>query len=560
MTTVRSRICCGAGLRNRVAVMQNRDPLAFLSYVRNDDTHDLGRISELRMRLEGEVRMQTGRPFPIFQDRNDINWGEQWRERIKGAIDSISLLIPIITPSYFRSQMCRDEFQTFLLRESALGLPRLILPIYYVSADEMEDATKHPDAIATVLRERNWSDWRELRFPPLEHPIIREQMAILAKTIKQTMVELRDQIDAANQSITQPAHPLHFPLPPATESVAPKHEIIQNQISIPVARAEKNPENALRRAQKQPYYVYTTKFDEVINPRNIIPLDENIKLHQYILKIIRAQTLESKDALERASVEIVEAANKQDISVSILIDNSGSMRGKKIEDVAAWTSIASSVMSGAGVSNEILGFTTKAWKGGQSREMWLSDKKPDLPGRLNDLRHIIYKSFDESFQEADINFSAMMKDGILKENIDGEALLWAYSRLQRRHAERKILIVLSDGAPVDESTLSVNPNDFLHRHLQSVVTWIRALGEIELYGVGVGHSVAGYYGDGSPSLDDEKIGPDLLALISLILQHDILGVREFQKCAAIILDEKKSTPTRIKLRYRRKSSAEDGAL
>lgn len=134
--------------------MPNRDPLAFLSYVRDDDAHDRGRISNLRAHLEGEVRIQTGHPFSIFQDRNDINWGEQWRERIGEAIDSISFLIPIITPSYFRSHMCREEFEAFLLRERALGLPRLILPIYYVAADEIESPETFPDDMAAVLRQR----------------------------------------------------------------------------------------------------------------------------------------------------------------------------------------------------------------------------------------------------------------------------------------------------------------------------------------------------------------------------------------------------------------------
>jgi cobaltochelatase CobT len=512
-------------------LMQNRDPLAFLSYVRDDDAHDLGRISDLRARLEGEVRIQTGRPFPIFQDRNDIVWGERWRERIKDAIDSISFLIPIITPSYFRSHMCREEFEAFLLRERALGLPRLILPIYYVSADEIDDAVKHPDDMAAVLRERNWSDWRELRFPPLDRPIIREQIAALAKTIKGTMVELRAELDAATQSKVQTAQ-IVPPTPPIAEQIKEQFFLVSNPLAIPVARVEKASESALIRAQKQPYYVYTTKFDEEISPRQLTSSDESLRLHQALLKTIRTQSLRFKDLIESATTRIIDVANEQDISISILIDNSGSMRGKKIEDTAAWTSIASSIMSSAGVSNEILGFTTKAWRGGQSREIWLSDNKPQLPGRLNDIRHIVYKSFDETFQEADINFSVMIRQGILKENIDGEALLWAYSRLQRRHAERKILIVLSDGAPVDDSTLSVNNDAFLHEHLKSSAAWIRSLGDVELFGVGIGHNVDVYYGKSSPTLDDQAIGPDLLNLLSLILQRDTPAVLEFQRSVA----------------------------
>ncbi len=557
MTAVHSRICCGDRISKSSRFMQNRDPLAFLSYVRDDDVHDLGRISDLRTRLEGEVRIQTGRPFPIFQDRNDINWGERWRERIKEAIDSISFLIPIITPSYFRSHMCREEFEAFLLRERALGLPRLILPIYYVSADEIDDAAKHPDDMATVLRERNWSDWRELRFPPLDRPIIREQIATLAKTIKETMVELRAEFDAATQSKLQPVHAVPSPPPPA-EVAAPQPVIVANPLAIPVARAEKASASALKRAQKQPYYVYTTKFDEVISPRQLMSSDESLRLHQALLKTIRTQSLRFKDAIENGTAQIADVATEQDISISILIDNSGSMRGKKIGDTAAWTSIVSSIMSSVGVSNEILGFTTKAWKGGQSREMWLSDEKPQLPGRLNDLRHIVYKSFDETFREADINFSVMIKEELLKENIDGEALLWAYSRLQRRHADRKILVVLSDGAPVDDSTLLVNTGVFLHDHLQSSTRWIKSLGEVELYGVGIGHNVDAYYGQSSPTLDDNKIGPDLLNLLSLILRRDVPAIRAFQKAVVQPIKLPASRPSRpAKRRRRTKASPND---
>jgi len=529
--------------------MQNRDPLAFLSYVRDDDAHDLGRISDLRRRLEGEVKIQTGRPFPIFQDRNDINWGERWRERIKEAIDSISFLIPIITPSYFRSHMCREEFDAFLLRERALGLPRLILPISYVSTDEIEDAATHPDDMAAVLRERNWSDWRELRFPPLNRPIIREQIAKLAKTIKETMVELRAELDAATQSRLQLAQAVRPPLAPV-EIAASQPFIAANPLAIPVARDEKASVSSLKRAQKQPYYAYTTTFDEVIRPGQLMSPDESFRLHQALLKTIRRQSLQFDEAIENASARIADVANEQDISISILIDNSGSMRGEKIRDVAAWTSIASSIMSSAGISNEILGFTTKAWKGGQSREVWLADRKPRPPGRLNDLRHIVYKSFDETFQEADINFSAMIREGLLKENIDGEALLWAYSRLQRRHAERKVLVALSDGAPVDDSTLSANNSSFLHDHLQSSAAWIRSLGEVELYGVGIGHKVDAYYGQNSPSLDDRQIGPDLLDLLSFVLLRDTPALWAFQRAVVRPIGLPESHPSRSTKRRR----------
>ena len=143
--------------------MAEREPVAFFSYVRSDDAHDLGRLTELRQSLEGEIKMQTGRPFHIFQDRNDISWGEQWKERIESALRGVTFLIPIVTPSYFQSPSCRSEFHTFLVREKELGEDRLILPIYYVTCDEMDDSVETTDEIAVVLRARNWADWRRFR-------------------------------------------------------------------------------------------------------------------------------------------------------------------------------------------------------------------------------------------------------------------------------------------------------------------------------------------------------------------------------------------------------------
>jgi len=508
--------------------------------------------------------MQTGRPFPIFQDRNDINWGDQWRERIKGAIDSISFLIPIVTPSYFQSYMCREEFIAFQRREHELGLPRLILPIYYVSANEIEEPAKMPDEMATVLRERNWSDWRELRFRPLDDPIIREQIATLAKTIKLTMVRLQAEIEASTQSETKPAQ--DAPLSPQTSVDVESSTLssLANPIAIPVARVEKFSTTALKRVQKFPYYSYTTKFDEVISPHQFMSSEEILLLHKILLKIVRTHTSKFDEAIKRTNTEIASASKEQDIAITILIDNSGSMRGKKILDVATWIYIASSILSSADISYEILGFTTKAWKGGQSRELWLSDGKPALPGRLNDLRHIVYKRFDETFQEANIKISAMTREGLLKENIDGEALLWAYTRLQRRHAERKILVVLSDGAPVDDSTLSVSNPGFLSRHLKLSAGWIRSVGDIELYGVGIGKGVsigrvvASYYGEGSPTLDELQIGPDLLSLLSAILRKDIAALKEFQKAALHPVEPEMPRPA-ARRRRTKTASGDDGS-
>jgi cobaltochelatase CobT len=170
--------------------LAKREPVAFISYVRSDDDHDDGRISQLRKLLEGEVKMQTGKTFHIFQDRNDINWGQQWKDRIEDTILEITFLIPIVTPSYFQSPMCKMEFEAFLIREKTLGENRLILPIYYVDCVEMLDGFDPSDVMASTLRTRNWSDWRSFRFEPLTSPMLRSQVAELAAAIKTIMNDL----------------------------------------------------------------------------------------------------------------------------------------------------------------------------------------------------------------------------------------------------------------------------------------------------------------------------------------------------------------------------------
>ena len=163
--------------------MNNTDPLAFLSYVRTDDEHERGRITALRQRLEGEVRIQTGRPFVIFQDKKDILWGQQWKQRLDTELFNVTFLIPIITPSYFRSAACRDEFEKFVIREKQLGKDTLILPIYYLEADEINEVSgESGDAIATVLSQRNWADWRPMRFADIKTPEVERSIADMANT------------------------------------------------------------------------------------------------------------------------------------------------------------------------------------------------------------------------------------------------------------------------------------------------------------------------------------------------------------------------------------------
>ena len=196
----------------------------------------------------------------------------------------------------------------------------------------------------------------------------------------------------------------------------------------------------------------------------------------------------------------------KDTVVTLLIDNSGSMRGRPISIAAISADIMARTLERCGVKTEILGFTTRAWKGGQSREAWLADGKPQAPGRLNDLRHIIYKKADEPWRRARRNLGLMMREGLLKENIDGEALLWAHNRLIGRPEVRRILMVISDGAPVDDSTLSVNSAGYLEQHLRKVIDWIEKQSPVQLVAIGIGHDVTRYYRRAVTIMDVEQLG------------------------------------------------------
>jgi cobaltochelatase CobT len=196
----------------------------------------------------------------------------------------------------------------------------------------------------------------------------------------------------------------------------------------------------------------------------------------------------------------------KDTLVTILIDNSGSMRGKPISVAAICADILARTLERCSVKVEILGFTTKHWKGGSSRERWMKNDKPTLPGRLNDLRHIIYKAADTPWRQAKNNMGLMLKEGLLKENIDGEALKWAYNKMSRRKEERKILMVISDGAPVDDSTLSTNTSDYLESNLKSTVKWIENKTNIELLAIGIGHDVTRYYNQAVKITDVQDLG------------------------------------------------------
>ena len=206
--------------------------------------------------------------------------------------------------------------------------------------------------------------------------------------------------------------------------------------------------------------------------------------------------------------------------MSLLIDNSGSMRGRPITVAAMSADILARTLERCGVKVEILGFTTRAWKGGQSREQWLAAGKPANPGRLNDLRHIVYKPADAPWRRARKNLGLMLREGILKENIDGEALLWAHNRLLPRPEERKILMVISDGAPVDDSTLSVNPGNYLERHLRDVIDWIETRSPVELVAIGIGHDVTRYYRTAVTIVDADQLGGTMMEQLASLFDED----------------------------------------
>jgi cobaltochelatase CobT len=225
------------------------------------------------------------------------------------------------------------------------------------------------------------------------------------------------------------------------------------------------------------------------------------------------------DPLYPLSYKQESEAKFRDTVVTLLIDNSGSMRGRPITIAAMSGDILARTLERCGVKVEILGFTTCAWKGGKSREKWMTNGKPEHPGRLNDIRHIIYKGADTPWRRARKNLGLMLKEGLLKENIDGEALLWAHKRLMGRFEKRKILMVISDGAPVDDSTLSVNPGLFLENHLKSVVNWIEKKSPVELLAVGIGHDVTRYYSKAVTILEVDQLGDVMTKQLSDLFEE-----------------------------------------
>jgi len=299
------------------------------------------------------------------------------------------------------------------------------------------------------------------------------------------------------------------------------------------------------------YKIFTTQFDEITKAENLENANEVSKLrrtldqqlvgfHDVITKLankLQRQLLAKQNRAWEFDLEeglldssklpriIMDPYNSlsfkkekdldfKDTIVTLLIDNSGSMRGRPITIAAICADILSRTLERCSVKVEILGFTTKNWKGGQSREHWNKNSKPKTPGRLNDLRHIIYKGADTHWRQAKNNLGLMLKEGLLKENIDGEAISWAYNRIKKRKEERKILMVISDGAPVDDSTLSVNSGDFLEKHLKKMVKFIENKTEIEVLAIGIGHDVSRYYDKAIKITDVNELGDVMISQLS----------------------------------------------
>jgi len=219
------------------------------------------------------------------------------------------------------------------------------------------------------------------------------------------------------------------------------------------------------------------------------------------------------------SYKIERETDFKDTVVSLLIDNSGSMRGRPIAIAAICADILARTLERCGVATEILGFTTRGWKGGQSREAWLTAGRPPEPGRLNDLRHIVYKRADEPYRHGRRNLGLMMREGLLKENIDGEALLWAHNRLIARPEERRILMVISDGAPVDDSTASANGGSYLERHLRQVIDWIEKRSTVELLAIGIGHDVTRYYTRAVTIMDADQLAGAMVEQLAQLFDN-----------------------------------------
>ena len=295
------------------------------------------------------------------------------------------------------------------------------------------------------------------------------------------------------------------------------------------------------------YKIYTNKFDKIIKAEEYCKKNELLQLHNQLLKESKDTFLTIKRLAKKLQNKLLvinksfwnfdledgkinnsklskiivnynfkkiyknfEEKKIKDTIVTLLIDNSGSMRGKPIQTAAICSKIISKILEKCSVKVEVLGFTTKEWKGGKSRENWIANDMPQKPGRLNDLMHIIYKTPEDTLKKIDHNFALMLKDGLLKENIDGESLLWALTRIWKRNEERKILMVISDGAPVDDSTISTNSSNYLEKHLKKIIKFIENKTNVEIIAIGIGHNVNKYYKKAVTINDPDQLGGTMI--------------------------------------------------
>ncbi|MCG8595418.1 MAG: cobaltochelatase subunit CobT [Kiloniellales bacterium] len=317
-----------------------------------------------------------------------------------------------------------------------------------------------------------------------------------------------------------------------------------------------NFEDGQNRPNAEAYGFYIAQFDEIVGAEELCDADELARLRKMLdqqlshlqgviarlanrlqRRLLAKQTRAWEFNLEEGLLDTARLARVvvnpmhslsykreletefRDTVVTLLIDNSGSMRGRPITVAAMSADILARTLERCGVKVEILGFTTRMWKGGQSREHWIAQGKPPNPGRLNDLRHIIYKPADAPWRRARKNLGLMLREGILKENIDGEALLWAHARLLGRPEQRRVLMVISDGAPVDDSTLSVNPGNYLERHLREVIDYIETRSPVQLVAIGIGHDVTRYYRRAVTIVDAEQLGGTMMEKLAELFEE-----------------------------------------
>lgn len=367
--------------------------------------------------------------------------------------------------------------------------------------------------------------------------------------------ETADESGAAQETGAEAAETDGSSAMDATEAVESSDEGPEGESSSSATNWPQNEPNGLGPAVS--YQVFTDMFDETVAADALCAPEELVRLRQLLDQQVRpylgmitrlanrfqrrllAQQQRAWDFdLEEGWLDTARLARVvanptvplsfkmerdipfRDTIVTLLLDNSGSMRGRPITLAAMSADILARTLERCGVKVEILGFTTRAWKGGQSRDAWMKSGRVPRPGRLNDLRHIIYKSAEQPWRRGRLNLGLMLREGLLKENIDGEALLWAQQRLLQRREARKILMVISDGAPVDDATLSTNPSNYLEQHLRSVIEWIERGGKTELLAIGIGHDVTRYYRRAVTLSDAEQLGGTILEQLALLFDKE----------------------------------------